>query len=468
MKSTTKTSTAGLFALLSMATSVAAHGFVTEIIINGQSYPGFDPYNGKYADGITQPWRTQMGENSDGPAIRRFTNSLICQVDAKAAPKTAPAPAGSKITFHWNQWPEAHKGPILTYLAECNGDCSAVDSTKLQWFKIEEAGLLDAGKNYWATDLMMDQGDAWNIQLPKNIKSGNYVMRHEMISLESTNSADGVQFYPTCFNLEITGGTGQSNPQGVSLIQAYGLTAPGLTVGTKRGDAPVYSYNPPGPPIDRNIGATASNMVNTGASSNGRKHIYPNSDKDPYATSGKQPNYSSSAGQNTAPSTPANNAPNYNAPTNNAPNYNAPNNTPAANRVPANNNNNQPSRAGDANRKHCDDGYVQCRVERGNRKFKRGSIIARTPQADYRSEYCYQKFEVCLNAALYGAKAQPNSYNQAASNTGYKVNTNNNSNNGYRQPQANNNNNGYRQPQANSNNNGNYYQSNNNGYNSYY
>ncbi|RVD86193.1 uncharacterized protein DFL_004482 [Arthrobotrys flagrans] len=416
-----KSTTAGLATLLSLAASVSAHGFISEVLINGKSYPGFDPYNGKYADGITQPWASQQGQNADGPAIFRFQNSLLCQVGAKPAPKTAAAPAGSKITFHWSQWPEAHKGPILTYLAECGGDCSAVDNLSLKWFKIEEAGLLDAAKNTWATDLMMQQGDAWNIQLPKNIKSGNYVMRHEMISLESTNSDDGVQFYPTCFNLEITGGTAQSNPQGVSLMQVYQKGVQGLNVGTKRGDPAVYSYTPPGPQIDPSIGATASNMVNTGASSNGRKHIYPNSNKDPYATSGQQPSYDPSAGKNnagTTPTTPTYETPNNN---NNAPNYGTP--TPQKTTQAQTG-----SRAGDANRKHCDDGYVQCRKEQGRRKFKRGSIVARTPQdQSYRTEYCYQKWEVCLNAALYGSSSQP------TANTNYGQQQQS-GNNGYQQP----------------------------------
>ncbi|KAK6333037.1 hypothetical protein TWF718_010861 [Orbilia javanica] len=414
----------GLVAVISLASSVSAHGFVTDVLIDGQSFPGFNPYNGKYADGITQPWASQQGENADGPAIFRFQNSLLCQMGAKAAPKTASVSAGSKITFHWNQWPPTHKGPILTYLAECGGDCSQVDDLQLKWFKIEEAGLLDPAKNLWATDLMMQQGDAWNIQIPMNIKSGNYVMRHEMISLESTNSDDGVQFYPTCFNLQVSGGTAQSNPQGVSLMQAYQRGGQGLNVGTKRGDPAVYSYTPPGPQINPSIGAIASNQINTGASSNGRTHIYPNANKDPYTTSGQQPNYNSS------PSTPT---------------YETPNNTPQ--QQPQQSPQTQTgSMAGDANRKHCDDGYVQCRQEQGRRKFKRGTIAARTPQdQSYRTEYCYQKWEVCLNAALYGAKSQP------TNNGGYQQNNNNG---GYQQ-----NNNGYQQ----SNNNG-YYQQNNSGY----
>ncbi|KAF3925303.1 Endoglucanase-4 [Dactylellina cionopaga] len=277
---------AGLIGLLSVATTVAGHGFITELIIDGKSYPGYDPWNGKYADGITQPWSLNGGPNADGPAIFRFYNSLLCQRGPRPAQKSAPTPAGSNITFNWSQWPEAHKGPILTYLAECDGDCKSVDNTKLKWFKIDEAGLIDVSKNIWASDVFMKQGDAWHIQIPKNVKSGNYVMRHELISLESTNTPDGVQFYPTCVNLEITGGTADTNPQGVILQEVYVPKGPGLDVGTQRSDPPVLSYTPPGPPIDPSLGAVPTTQLNTGASSGGRVHKYPNPDHDPYASIG--------------------------------------------------------------------------------------------------------------------------------------------------------------------------------------
>jgi hypothetical protein len=40
------------------------------------------------------------------------------------APISAPATAGSTVTLEWTQWPDSHKGPVITYMAQCSGDCS--------------------------------------------------------------------------------------------------------------------------------------------------------------------------------------------------------------------------------------------------------------------------------------------------------------------------------------------------------
>jgi hypothetical protein len=39
--------------------------------------------------------------------------------------------------------PRSVAGPVITYLASCNGDCTTVDKTTLEFFKIEEEGLID-------------------------------------------------------------------------------------------------------------------------------------------------------------------------------------------------------------------------------------------------------------------------------------------------------------------------------------
>ena len=36
-------------------------------------------------------------------------------------------------------WVDSHKGPVLTYLAACNGDCSNVKAASKIWFKSASA-----------------------------------------------------------------------------------------------------------------------------------------------------------------------------------------------------------------------------------------------------------------------------------------------------------------------------------------
>jgi len=40
-------------------------------------------------------------------------------------------------------WPKNHFGPIMTYMANCHGPCEKVEKTSLEWFKIQELGLVN-------------------------------------------------------------------------------------------------------------------------------------------------------------------------------------------------------------------------------------------------------------------------------------------------------------------------------------
>jgi len=58
--------------------------------------PGFPDLNSK---------DTACGARSD-----EFTSTIV---------ETWPVEAGKKVSVLWDQWPIAHKGPILQYMAAC-------------------------------------------------------------------------------------------------------------------------------------------------------------------------------------------------------------------------------------------------------------------------------------------------------------------------------------------------------------
>lgn len=53
--------------------------------------------------------------------------------------------AGSELTLTWNTWPDSHKGPIMDYLAPCNGECTSIDKNSLRFFKIAQKGQISKG-----------------------------------------------------------------------------------------------------------------------------------------------------------------------------------------------------------------------------------------------------------------------------------------------------------------------------------
>lgn len=63
--------------------------------------------------------------------------------------------AGGKVELQWTPWPVSHHGPVIDYMANCNGPCETVNKTTLSWFKVDQVGLVDAaasGGGYWGTD----------------------------------------------------------------------------------------------------------------------------------------------------------------------------------------------------------------------------------------------------------------------------------------------------------------------------
>ncbi|EWC47691.1 hypothetical protein DRE_02891 [Drechslerella stenobrocha 248] len=255
-----------LISLLSAASAVMAHGNVKELIIDGQSYPGYL----WETDGATRSPPARIMQSlpnpfGDSPIIYLDNNDVVCNRGAKPAQLIARARAGARVTFKWDKWFDDHKGPVITYLANCGGDCRTANGADLDWFKIDEAGLGSDG--VWATDRLMAAGLTWNLTLPRMIPDGQYLMRHEMIALHVATQLNGAQFYPSCSNIEITGGTGQNRPPTVKFPQAYSPRDPGILVNfdTK---SRVSSYRIPGPPLytEGNTGSRneGSNSPNTG------------------------------------------------------------------------------------------------------------------------------------------------------------------------------------------------------------
>ena len=151
--------------------------------------------------------------------------------------------------MQWTPWPTTHHGPVLDYLANCKGPCETVDKTTLEWFKIDQLGLLnDAAYSTggtWATDTLIANNNSWTVTIPSNIAPGNYVLRHEIIALHSAGSVDGAQAYPQCVNLAISG-TGTTNPTGELATSFYTENDPGILIDIYE---PIATYTIPGPAL---------------------------------------------------------------------------------------------------------------------------------------------------------------------------------------------------------------------------
>ncbi len=176
---------------------------------------------------------------------------IICHKQAVPGALHAKVGAGELIELQWNMWFPLHWGPIITYLASCDGPCDKVEPSKLSWFKIAERGLVKtagtAGVGYgtWATDELLSNGNRWTVRLPEKIVAGNYVLRHEPIALQLAAEKNKAQHYPKCLNLEITG-QGTEKPTGVPATELYTAQDPGLLIDVALNP---QNYTIPGPAL---------------------------------------------------------------------------------------------------------------------------------------------------------------------------------------------------------------------------
>jgi hypothetical protein len=210
---------------LAMATGALAHGHVQSVIADGVTYSGGIPY-GAPADAVG--WSAANQDNGFVEPSSFGSADIICHKQATPAKNHAVVAAGGSVTLKWDTWPDSHKGPVIDYLASCNGDCGSVDKSSLSFAKIAESGL-NSGSNpgSWAADDLIANGNSWTVQIPSSVAPGKYVLRHEIIALHSANNANGAQAYPQCVNIEVTG-SGSSVPSGASATSFYTASDPGI------------------------------------------------------------------------------------------------------------------------------------------------------------------------------------------------------------------------------------------------
>jgi hypothetical protein len=232
-------------ALLALVSYVSAHGFVSSIQAGGRTYPGNDPNN---FNAQSPGWRATNTDNGFVSPSAYGSSDIACHRGGSPSAVHATLTAGSQVRLTWNTWPESHKGPVIDYIASCNGDCSRVSPGSLSFAKIAQSGLI-SGSNpgTWASDNLIRNGNSWTVTIPSNLAPGDYVLRHEIIALHAAGSQNGAQNYPQCINLRVTSGGG-SRPSGTSATSLYSPTNPGILFNLYTSFS---SYPIPGPAVWR-------------------------------------------------------------------------------------------------------------------------------------------------------------------------------------------------------------------------
>ncbi|KFA65429.1 hypothetical protein S40285_00531 [Stachybotrys chlorohalonatus IBT 40285] len=243
-----------ILSLLSAAALVAAHGYVDNATIAGQVYTLYQPYQDPYMN----PTPQRIGRRVPGNGPVEDVTSIDVQCNGWSAGGTvgsvpaalhAPVAAGSTVNLKWTLWPESHVGPSITYLARCpdSGCNNWQPGTAAVWFKVQEAGRVGTSNTWGATHLMRNGNAGVDYTIPSCLAPGYYLVRHELIALHSAYSYPGVQVYPGCHQIQVTGSGTRVPTNLVSFPGAYRPTDPGLTYNSYM----PQPYTIPGPALFR-------------------------------------------------------------------------------------------------------------------------------------------------------------------------------------------------------------------------
>ncbi|KAF2666551.1 family 61 putative glycoside hydrolase [Microthyrium microscopicum] len=206
--------------LLLASSLVSAHGGVIGYTIGGKRYTtghvgsGNDRLKFSPANSLQRAW------TGLGPVRSSSSPNIACNTPGTPAHTTIEAAAGAPLTAHWNPWPH-DGGPLSVWMVECPGDCATFTSPHTaSWFKIHDDGL--AG-----TQKLIKAANSLTVTIPASLKSGNYLIRHEVINL----ARPPAEFYPECAQIKVTGsGTKSPGPESRSTFaNAYKMNLPQFT-----------------------------------------------------------------------------------------------------------------------------------------------------------------------------------------------------------------------------------------------
>ncbi|KAF2749601.1 lytic polysaccharide monooxygenase [Sporormia fimetaria CBS 119925] len=240
-------STTVLIALTSsLVPAVSAHGHVRGVTVNGKWTPGADPVWYYNPNGVAPNagWKSLNQDNGFVEPSAMASADVNCHKSATPGQTYIDVNAGQEVKFYWNTWPDSHKGPIINYIAPCDGDCTTKSAQSLRWTKISQGAIVSG--NTWVTDQMLTNNFTSTTTIPRNLKAGNYVIRHEIIALHGAQNVNGAQLYPQCLNLRV-GGSGSVAPSGgVPGTSLYRNNEPGIIFNLYTGQT---SYTFPGPAV---------------------------------------------------------------------------------------------------------------------------------------------------------------------------------------------------------------------------
>ncbi|KAF9871052.1 glycosyl hydrolase family 61 [Colletotrichum karsti] len=222
-------------ALVSQAT---AHYVFPTLIVNGEQTERYE--------------FVREAKNSNSPVEDVTSEGIVCNKggnddDVLAKTKTKAVNAGDEVGFIVEN-DMGHPGPLAVYMSKAPDSVSSYKGDG-DWFKIYElttSDITDAGLQ-WATYVNNAGIHNFTFSIPKEVPTGEYLLRAEHVGLHGAGSKGGAQFYIACAQLSVTGASSGTPEPTVKFPGAYTGEEPGLLINIYY-PAP-KNYTAPGPSV---------------------------------------------------------------------------------------------------------------------------------------------------------------------------------------------------------------------------
>ncbi|KAK7740595.1 hypothetical protein SLS62_011095 [Diatrype stigma] len=213
---------AGLVAAALAATPASAHYIFQQLAVDDTEFAVWE--------------HIREHTNGNSPVTDLASEDLRCNVGA-AATETVAMAAGDAFSFTLDT-AVYHQGPISMYLSKAPGSVADYDGSG-DWFKFQDFGpTFDGGSATWPMEL------TYSAQIPTCIEDGEYLLRVQSLAIHNPWPSGIPQFYISCAQISVTGGSGTAKPQTALIPGAFKDTDPGYTVNIY---TDFTNYTVPGP-----------------------------------------------------------------------------------------------------------------------------------------------------------------------------------------------------------------------------
>jgi len=198
---------------------------------------------------ITTAWeyvRETNNYNSQDPVTDVTSSDLRCYDSATAGTaSTVTVAAGSTLGIECDNT-IYHPGVVNVYMAKApSSGVATFAGAGAVWFKVYQISAVTNGGTSISWPAQNLPGVSFTI--PKNLPTGQYLVRIEAIALHVASTFGGAQFYISCGQINVTGGGSGTPGPLVSIPGVYTGYEPGILIDI---NYPIpANYTQPGPAV---------------------------------------------------------------------------------------------------------------------------------------------------------------------------------------------------------------------------